>query len=139
MKVVICEPGQYARIAEIEPTLTAEQKVVGGLIDCVYPWPNDMAALVCNDEGKLNVMPLNRALEDYDVIAGTFFICGISGENFCSLTEEQTARYLQKFHDPEVFTQTPFGLLRMRTTPEQYQRFMAAKSQKQPHHHEPSR
>ena len=117
MKVVICEPGQYARIAEIEPTLTAEQKVVGGLIDCVYPWPNDMVGLVCNDEGKLNGLPLNRALEDYDVIAGTFFICGISGENFCSLTEEQTARYLQKFHDPEVFTQTPFGLLRMRTTP----------------------
>lgn len=139
MKVVICEPGQYARIAEIEPTLTAEQKVVGGLIDCVYPWSNDMAALVCNDEGKLNGMPLNRALEDYDVIAGTFFICGISGENFCSLTEEQTAHYLQKFHDPEVFTQTPFGLLRMRTTPEQYQRFMTAKSQKEPHHHEPSR
>ena len=124
MKVVICEPGQYARIAEIEPTLKAEQEIVGGLIDCVYPWPNDMAALVCNDEGKLNGLPLNRALEDYDVIAGTFFICGISGENFCSLTEEQTARYLQKFHDPEVFTQTPFGLLRMRTTPEQYQQLM---------------
>ena len=139
MKVVICEPGQYARIAEIEPTLKAEQEIVGGLIDCVYPWPNDMAALVCNDEGKLNGMPLNRALEDYDVIAGTFFICGISGENFCSLTEEQTARYLQKFHDPEVFTQTPFGLLRMRTTPEQYQQLMAAKSQKQPNRHEPSR
>lgn len=139
MKVVICEPGQYARIAEIEPTLKTEQAIVGGLIDCVYPWPNDMAVLVCNDEGKLNGLPLNRALEDYDVIAGTFFICGISGENFCSLTEEQTARYLQKFHDPEVLTQTPFGLLRMRTTPEQYQRFMTAKSQKEPHHHEPSR
>ena len=139
MKVVICEPGQYARIAEIEPTLTAEQKVVGGLIDCVYPWPNDRAALVCNDEGKLNGMPLNRALEDYDVIAGTFFICGISGENFCSLTEEQTARYLQKFRAPEVFAQTPYGLLRMRTTPEQYQQLMAAKSQKQPNRHEPSR
>lgn len=139
MKVVICEPGQYARIAEIEPTLKAEQEIVGGLIDCVYPWPNDMAALVCNDEGKLNGLPLNRALENYDVIAGTFFICGISGENFCSLTEEQTARYLQKFHNPEVFAQTPYGLLRMRTTPEEYQRFMAAKSQKQPHHHEPSR
>ena len=139
MKVVICEPGQYARIADIEPTLKAEQEIVGGLIDCVYPWPNDMAALVCNDEGKLNGLPLNRALEDYDVIAGTFFICGISGENFCSLTEEQTARYLQKFRDSEVFAQTPFGLLRMRTTPEEYQRFMAAKSQKQPHHHEPSR
>ena len=124
MKVVICEPGQYARIAEIEPTLTAEQKVVGGLIDCVYPWPNDMVGLVCNDEGKLNGLPLNHALEDYDVIAGTFFICGISGENFCSLTEEQTARYLQKFRAPEVFAQTPYGLLRMRTTPEQYQQLM---------------
>lgn len=139
MKVVICEPGRYARVAEIEPTLTAEQQVVGGLIDCVYPWPNDMAALVCNDEGKLNGLPLNRALEDYDVIAGTFFICGISGENFCSLTEEQTARYLQKFRAPEVFAQTPYGLLRMRTTPEQYQQLMAAKSQKQPNRHEPSR
>ena len=124
MKVVICEPGQYARIAEIEPTLKAEQEIVGGLIDCVYPWPNDMAALVCNDEGKLNGLPLNRALENYDVIAGTFFICGISGENFCSLTEEQTARYLQKFRAPEVFAQTPYGLLRMRTTPEQYQQLM---------------
>ena len=123
MKVVICEPGRYARIAEIEPTLKAEQEIVGGLIDCVYPWP-DMVALVCNDEGKLNGLPLNRALEDYDVIAGTFFICGISGENFCSLTEEQTARYLQKFRAPEVFAQTPFGLLRMRTTPEQYQQLM---------------
>ena len=52
MKVVICEPGQYARIADIEPTLKAKQEIVGGLIDCVYPWPNDMVGLVCNDEGK---------------------------------------------------------------------------------------
>lgn len=135
MKVVICEPGQYARIAEIEPTLTAEQKVVGGLIDCVYPWPNDMAALVCNDEGKLNGLPLNRALEDYDVIAGTFFICGISGENFCSLTEEQAACYLQKFRAPEVFAQTPYGLLRMRATPEQYKQLMNPDQPKHKHTH----
>ena len=124
MKVVICEPGQYARIAEIEPTLKAEQEIVGGLIDCVYPWPNDMAALVCNDEGKLNGLPLNRALEDYDVIAGTFFICGISGEDFCNLTDRQADYYAMKFHSPEVFAQTPFGLLRMRTTPEQYHQLM---------------
>lgn len=135
MKVVICEPGQYARIADIEPTLKAEQEIVGGLIDCVYPWPNDMAALVCNDEGKLNGLPLNRALEDYDVIAGTFFICGISGENFCSLTEEQTARYLQKFRAPEVFAQTPYGLLRMHTTPEQYKQLMNPDQPKHKHTH----
>ena len=138
MTGVICEPGRYARIAEIEPTLKAEQEIVGGLIDCVYPWP-DMVTLVCNDEGKLNGLPLNRALEDYDVIAGTFFICGISGEDFCSLTDRQADYYVRKFHPPEVFAQTPYGLLHMRTTPEQYQQLMAAKSQKQPNRHEPSR
>ena len=29
---------------------------------------------VCNDEGKLEGLPLNRTLGDYDVIAGTFFV-----------------------------------------------------------------
>ena len=46
-------------------------------------------AVICNDEGKVNHLPLNRVLEDCDIIAGTFFICGIRGENFSSLTEQQ--------------------------------------------------
>ena len=35
MRVVIVEPGQYAREAEIDNTLEAEQAVVGGLIDVI--------------------------------------------------------------------------------------------------------
>lgn len=38
MKVVMVEPGQYARAAEIGDGLESLQKAVGGLIDCAYPW-----------------------------------------------------------------------------------------------------
>ena len=37
MKVLIVEPGQYPREAEIEKSLAAEQAIVGGLIECVTP------------------------------------------------------------------------------------------------------
>ncbi len=38
MKVLIVEPGKYPREADIEHTLEAEQAVVGGTIEAVYPW-----------------------------------------------------------------------------------------------------
>ena len=34
MKVVMVEPGQYARIEELDTGLESLQKAVGGLIDC---------------------------------------------------------------------------------------------------------
>ena len=88
MQVVLVEPGKAARIAEIGEDLHDMQEIVGGLIQALYPW-EDPAAIVCNDEGKIMGLPLNRVLGDYDIIAGTFFICGSQGENFSSLTEQQ--------------------------------------------------
>ena len=66
MKIVLVEPGKEAREAEITGSLREMQKLVGGLIQTMYPW-EDPVALVCNDEGKILGMPLNRVLEDYDV------------------------------------------------------------------------
>ena len=104
MRVVIVEPGQYAREAEIDNTLEAEQAVVGGLIDAICPWPDDKACLILNDEGKLIPLEPNRDLPEYeDVVFGTFFICGDGGEDFCSLTDRQVKRYLKRFRQPEVF------------------------------------
>ena len=60
LRVVIVEPGQYAREAEIDNTLEAEQAVVGGLIDVICPWPDDKACLILNDEGKLIPLEVNR-------------------------------------------------------------------------------
>ena len=52
-------------------------------------------------------MPLNRVVYDesgnvMDIIAGTFFVCGIGEGDFCSLTEEQVERYKALFLYPEL-------------------------------------
>ena len=72
MKVVMVEPGQYARAAEIGDELESMQAAVDGLIDCAYPW-REKVCIVCNDEGLINGMPVNRAVERYGVLAGPFF------------------------------------------------------------------
>lgn len=102
MKVVMVEPGQYARAAEIGDELESMQAAVDGLIDCAYPW-REKVCIVCNDEGLINGMPVNRAVERYGVLAGPFFICGLSGENFCSLTDAQVQKYRQMFLRPQIF------------------------------------
>ena len=110
MNVLIVEPCKKPRTAEIRDDLDSMQAVVGGLIQAVYPF-DEPVALVCNDEGKLLGLPLNRCLrlEDsgaiYDVIAGTFFLCAAppDSEHFESLTEEQLARYTERFRNPEFF------------------------------------
>ena len=63
---------------------------------------------VCNDEGKLMGLPLNRALRDengqmYDTVAGTFLVVGLSEEDFASLPPEMAQKYEQFFHQPEAF------------------------------------
>lgn len=127
MRVVIVEPGQYAREAEIDNTLEAEQAVVGGLIDAICPWADDKACLILNDEGKLIPLEPNRVLPEYeDVVFGTFFICGDGGEDFCSLTDEQVQRYLERFRQPEIIFDSPTGIVAMRCEPDQYERFIRA-------------
>ena len=116
MRVVLVEPGKAARISEIGEDLQDMQEIVGGPIQALYPW-DDPAAIICNDEGKLDQLPLNRVLEDYDIISGPFFICGIQGENFSGLTEKQAQKYQQMFRCPEKFIPTPNGLLCLRIEP----------------------
>lgn len=127
LRVVIVEPGQYAREAEIDNTLEAEQAVVGGLIDVICPWLDDKACLILNDEGKIIPLEPNRDLPEYeDVVFGTFFICGDGGEDFCSLTDEQMQRYLERFRQPEIIFDSPTGIVAMRCEPDQYERFIRA-------------
>ena len=63
--------------------------------------PGMTRCLVCNEEGKLHGLPLNRILEDYDIIAGNFFLCGLSKDNFASLSESLAKKYQEKFLYPE--------------------------------------
>ncbi len=109
MTVLLIEPGQEPRLAEIDGSLEGMQQVVGGYIQAIYPF-EDPVALICNEEGKLLRLPLNRALRDedgdiYDIIAGPFFVCGapLGSESFTSLEEELLEKYCQRFSRPEIF------------------------------------
>ena len=100
MKVVLVEVGKPAKIADIPHDLKAMQTIVEGPIQALYPW-DDPVALVCNEEGRLHGLPPNRILEDYDIIAGNFFLCGLSKDNFASLSGSLAKKYQEKFLYPE--------------------------------------
>lgn len=119
MKIVLVEPGKEARLAEISGSLQSMQQLVGGIIQAIYPW-TDPVAMICHDEGKILGLPFNRVLEDYDLIAGPFFICGIEGDHFCSLTEEQAKTYLKKFRQPELIYPNPVGISVFRCSEQDY-------------------
>lgn len=102
MNVLVVEPGFAPYEKEIEEKLEAEQAIVGGYIDVIYPY-KEQVGIVCNDEGLINGLPFNRSVEGgYGGIFGTFFVCGLSEDNFCSLTPEQMERYKQKFYKAEI-------------------------------------
>ena len=78
MRILKIEPERKPERADIPDTLEAMQEVVDGYIQAVYPF-EEPVALICNEEGKLNDLPLNRTLWDedgtlYDIISGTFFL-----------------------------------------------------------------
>lgn len=102
LRVVMVETGKPAYETEIENTLEAEQKAVGGYIE-VLPLDNGKL-LICNEEGKLNGMQGNRRIGN-DVIAGPFFIVGEDGDEFRSLTDEEVKESLKRFAEPEEISQ----------------------------------
>ena len=116
MQVLMIRPGQAPEPLELDGTLEAMQKLVGGYIQAIYPW-EDPVALICNDNGKAERLPLNRALmnpetgEIFDIIAGDFFICGLGEEDFDTLSPELMEKYRRLFEKRETFIRTDFGMV----------------------------
>ena len=109
MKVIIVEPKKTPMVQEIDSSLESMQKIVGGSIQAVYPF-DEPVALICNEEGKLLNLPLNRALRDdkgnvYNIISGTFFVCAAppNSDHFAGLTDQQVKTYMERFATPEMF------------------------------------
>ena len=105
--MVLCEPGKPARVTTVKNDLSSLQKMVGGYIEAVYPF-EDPVAIICNEEGKLNGMDLNRALRDdsgriYDILAGPFLVVGLSEDDFASLSKAHQEKYQKLFEHPEIF------------------------------------
>lgn len=87
IKCLLVEPYKLPKEIEIDNTLEAKQKIVDGLIECVYF--NDVI-IICNEEGKINGMTPNRDIGS-DIVFGSFLIVGDDYEKgeFKSLTEKQ--------------------------------------------------
>lgn len=111
MNVLVVEPGMAPYEKEVNG-LNEMQAVVGGNITALYPF-EERVALVANDEALLLNMEFNRSVEGgYGGIFGPFFVCGLTEEDFCSLTPEQMDFYKKKYHHAEVLLafrgNTPF-------------------------------
>lgn len=59
--VLLVEPNKYPKFIEIEDSLEAMQRAVGGDIEEYMPF-SDEVAIICNEEGKINGEPYNRAI-----------------------------------------------------------------------------
>lgn len=133
--VLACQPGQPAEVIRMPNELKSFQEFVGGYIQAVYPY-KDPIALIVNDEGKLDGIPMNRALhtetgEIYDVIAGPMLVVGLSEENFASLDDDMLRKYQEKFKQPEKFVQIGDRIMVLKVPdPKQNE-----KQAKKPHNH----
>ena len=108
MTILKISPGCRPEVTTIPHTLEAMQSVVAGCIQAIYIF-DDPVAIVCNEEGKFLGQEPNRAIRDpdtteiLDVICGTFFVCGLTEDDFGSLTAEQISYYTKLFQHPEMF------------------------------------
>jgi len=105
--VLVIEPATKPYKKQIESGLSSLQKEVGGYIQAVYPF-EEPVALICNEEGKLEGLPLNRALRDdygnvYDIVAGTFLIVGLTEDDFGTLDERLMEKFTEQFEKAENF------------------------------------
>lgn len=115
IRVLLVEPNEHPKVVEIGTGLKPLQKAVGGDIEVVYPY-TDPVGLIVNEEGKINGLPLNRALRDedneiYDIVAGPFLVAGLTEDSFGSLTEEQISKFETLFHQPEAFVRMGHSIL----------------------------
>lgn len=124
MTVLVVEPLKEPYVKQIAPGYKSMQAEVDGAFQAIYPY-DDPVALVCNDEGKLVGMDLNRGLRDdtgnlYDIVAGTFLVVGLGEEDFTSLPAELIQKYTEQFRTPELFVPRD-GKLVVLPVPEQAQ------------------
>ena len=115
MDCLLIKPGEYPEAVKLETGLEALQNTVGGNIEVVYPF-EDQVGLIVNEEGKINGLPLNRPLYDsegelYDILAGNILVVGLTKDNFGSLTPTQMKHYEELFHQPQTFVKLGKGIL----------------------------
>ena len=128
--ILVVEPGKEPYEKEIDSGLSSLQHEVGGYIQAVYPF-EEPVAILCNEEGKFEGLPLNRALRDddgeiYDIVAGTFLVVGLTEDNFGSLTPELMQHFTEYFKTPEQVAKLGDRIVAIPMISEEQQKHQAA-------------
>ena len=109
IKVLKVVPLAVPEACVLDNRLRALQEAVSigadyvGLIEVIDLEEDSGACIVCNEEGKLIGLPLNR-WTGHDIISGVFYVAGQDENgNFTSLSEEQMKYYRKRFAYAEYF------------------------------------
>ena len=87
MLAIIKQPGEPAKRIEIDNTLEAFQRAVGGYIETVTLFED--VTLICNEEGRLMGLPYNMDFVGIRFV-GPVLAVGRTEDDFRGLTDEET-------------------------------------------------
>lgn len=101
MKILVIERGKDPEVKEIDGSLEDMQQIVGGYIEVIEPF-DDPVALIVNEEGKINGLPVSRFLfyqdmEYVDPICGTAFLCGLGEDDLADIPDDLVEKYTAMF------------------------------------------
>lgn len=99
MKVFVKEPDKVPELRDIENTLEALQKIVGGYIESVTI--TEDLAVICNEEGRLQGLPYNCDLCGVGFV-GPVVLVGVAGEEFTDVNEKFVRDFM-----PFLWDRTP--------------------------------
>lgn len=91
IKVLLVPALRGPEIVEIENTLKEFQRLVGGHIETVT---TGNVVTICDEEGRLKGKPINNNAPRF---VGDIVVCGVDGEEFCSLDDDNMERLKEFF------------------------------------------
>ncbi len=100
-RMLVIEPHKEPYEMVIPDGLEPLRQAVEGDIECTYPFDDDNAFVISNENAKLEGLDGNRRLYN-DIYAGVMLIAADDGYGgITDLTDEQAARYTEQFRTPE--------------------------------------
>lgn len=84
IRVIVKEPGRVPQIRQVDNTLEALQKIVGGIIETAT-LATDLV-IICNEEGRIMDLPDNCTLYGFNFV-GPIIIAGVDGCEFADVPD----------------------------------------------------
>ena len=94
IQAVIAEPGKGARVLAIEDSLEGMQQAVEGNIELAVVKDDRRVGRLdfyCNEEGRLDGMPMNRIVDGIDICGSILVVSSDHEGETVGLTDEQAA------------------------------------------------